>query len=66
MAVRRVNKKDLSFQKTYLLPLIRLQLRKVAGVQETPQRLMVRFALHCETDVDSGFVRAVQRAVHSN
>jgi hypothetical protein len=52
--------------KTYLLPLVRLQLRKLAGVQETSQRLMVRMAQHCEIDVDPGLVRAVRRAIHSN
>jgi len=49
--------------KTYLLPLVQLQLRRVAGLQGTSDSLKVRLAKHCELTIDPGLQRAVLRAL---
>jgi hypothetical protein len=49
--------------KTYLLPLVQLQLRKVAGFNESSDKLKARLAQHCEIDIDSGLPRALWRAL---
>jgi hypothetical protein len=48
--------------KTYLLPLVHLQLRRVAGFNEAIDKLKVRAGHRCELDIDQSFTRAVRRA----
>jgi hypothetical protein len=49
--------------KTYIQPLIELQLKRHAGVQDTRTTLSVRLASHCEVYVDLGLARALKREV---
>lgn len=49
--------------KAYLLPLAHLQLKSVAGFNESTDKLKVRLAQHCELHIDRGLKRAVLRAL---
>ena len=49
--------------KRYLLPLLHLQLTKVARMNESQERLKVRLAQYCELDIDPGLTRAVLDAL---
>ena len=49
--------------KTYLLPLIQLQVKRVAGLQGSADSLKVRLAQHCELSIDPGLQRAILRAL---
>lgn len=48
--------------KTYLLPLIQLQLRRVAGVNDSMDGIKVRLAQHCELNIDARLRAALMRA----
>jgi len=48
--------------KTYLLPLACLQLRRIAGVNDSMDRIKVRLAQHCELTIDRGLARALRAA----
>lgn len=48
--------------KSYLLPLLHLQLKKIARFQESQERLKVRLAGHCELDIDPGLNPALVAA----
>jgi hypothetical protein len=49
--------------KTYLLPLVHLQLKKVAGLNDSFDHVKVRLAQHCELTIDRGLHRALRKAV---
>jgi hypothetical protein len=49
--------------KTYLLPLAYLQLRRVAGLSDSIDRIKVRLAEHCELTIDKGLRHALRNAV---
>lgn len=49
--------------KTYLLPLVYLQLKRVANLNDSVDRLKVRLAAHCDLAVATGLRRAVLRAI---
>lgn len=51
--------------KTYLLPLTHLQLKRVAGLNDSFDRLKVRLAQHCELTIDRGLHRALRNAVRT-
>ena len=59
-------KSDYISGKTYLLPLVQLQLRQVAGLQSPSDTLKVRLAQHCDLTIDPGLKRALFRALKSN
>jgi len=66
--LRRVarNKRDHSVYisgKTYLLPLAYLQLKRIAGLNDSVERVKVRLAQHCELAIDPGLSRALRAAV---
>jgi hypothetical protein len=65
--VRRIarSKRDHSVYisgKTYLLPLAYLKLKKVAGMNESVDRVKVRLAQHCELSIDRGLKQAVLKS----
>jgi hypothetical protein len=49
--------------KTYLLPLAYLQLKRVANLNESVDRVKVRLAQHCEVTIARGLQRAILRAI---
>jgi hypothetical protein len=49
--------------KTYILPLVHMQLRKVAKFNGSIETLKVRLAQHCELTIEPGFARAIIRAL---
>jgi hypothetical protein len=51
--------------KTYIQPLIELQLRSVAGIQDTRTAITARLAAHSETNVDPRLEGALRRALRS-
>lgn len=48
--------------KTYLLPLVHMQLKQVARFRDSFEGLKVRLAQHCELNIDPGLARAILRA----
>ena len=49
--------------KSYLLPLAYLQLKRVANLNESMERVKVRLTQHCELTSAAGLQRAILRAV---
>jgi hypothetical protein len=48
---------------TYMLPLVHMQLRRVASFTDAFDKLKVRLAQHCELSIDPGLSRAILRAL---
>jgi len=65
VATTRIRHSELISGKAYLLPLIQLQLKRLAGIQCSKSTLSVRLATHCEMNVDTGLERALKQAVRS-
>jgi hypothetical protein len=51
--------------KTYLLPLLHLQLQRRAAFNDSFDGLKVRLAQHCELTIDSGLQRAIRKALRA-
>jgi hypothetical protein len=63
LATDKRERADYISGKTYLLPLVQLHLRRVAGLRDPLDNLKVRLAQHCELTIDPGLRRAVLRAL---
>jgi hypothetical protein len=63
LATDKRERADYISGKTYLLPLVQLHLRRVAGLRDPLDSLKVRLALHSELTIDPGLRRAVLKAL---
>lgn len=61
----RANHANFMSGKTYLLPLLHLRLKQVAGIRDSFNGVKVRLAQQCELDIDPHFPGAVREAIEA-